>query len=148
MATVLDQSLGIIFDKLQNEYKEIWDNLFFWLTGDNGAPANSKGWSNYPLRGQKWSLWEGGVRHGAFVGGGLLNANRRGQITNALIHVSDIYPTIMELIGSKATNNSVLDGISMLNVIQYNDVSPRSEILHNIDPCGCQSKLGICGAIR
>ena len=88
------------------------------------------------------------MRHGAFVGGGLLNENRRGAETNALIHVTDIYPTVMDLIGAKATNNSVLDGMSVLNVIQYNDVSPRSEILHNIDPCNCESNLGICGAIR
>ena len=77
-------------------------------------------------------MFQGGVRHGAFVGGGLLNENRRGKVSNELVHVTDIYPTVMELIGAKATNDSVLDGMSVLNVIQYNDVSPRSEILHNI----------------
>ena len=91
---------------------------------------------------------QGGVRHGSFVGGGLLNDDRRGKMSNELVHVTDIYPTIMELIGAKATNNSVLDGMSMLNVIQYNDVSPRSEILHNIDPVDCKSNLDICGALR
>ena len=67
------------------------------LSADNGAPDD--GGSNYPLRGWKWSLWEGGVRGVGFVNSPLLSNQRRGSTVNHLLHISDWFPTILNLAG-------------------------------------------------
>ena len=105
--------------------------------------------NNFPLRGSKATLWEGGVRGDGFIGGGLLDKNRRGKISEELIHITDWYPTICEMAGCIPTNRSVQDGFSALGIIQNNTKSLRDQILHNIDPESCNfTKFEICGAVR
>ena len=58
---------------------------------DNGGQAkwpNAAG-ANMPLRGGKYSPWEGGVRVAAFVSGGLLPPSVRGTKQTGLIHGCD-----------------------------------------------------------
>eukprot|EP01084_Bolivina_argentea_P003679 6921_1 len=150
MITVLDVTIGTIIDALKNQYN-LWDNLLLIFSTDNGGPVYyyqkvTEASSNWPLRGSKGTLYEGGLRGVGFVTGGYLNKNRRGQISNEMIHSTDWLPTICEVVGKKPTNESILDGMSMFNVIQNNAKSTRTEILHNIDPINCMVEL--CGAIR
>ena len=42
-----------------------------------------------PMRGGKYSLFEGGIRANSFVSGGLLPAAVRGTTLHGLLHVSD-----------------------------------------------------------
>ena len=61
------------------------------LTGQDekplGYPACS---SNWPLRGNKGSAWEGGVRTTAFVSGGWLPESVRGTESHQLWHMTDV----------------------------------------------------------
>ena len=86
------------------------------------------------------------MRADGFVTGGYLNAKQRGKMTEAMMHSTDWLPTLCDVVGVTPLNKSILDGMSMLNVIQNNEKSPRTEILHNIDPVNCP--VDICGAIR
>ena len=52
----------------------LWENSIMIVTADNGGETRDGG-NNYPLRSQKWSLYEGGVRANAFVTGGLVNVS-------------------------------------------------------------------------
>ena len=54
-----------------------------------------------PLRGQKTSSWEGGVRVTAFLWGGknVLPNNLRGTQSDAFIHIADWYGTLSKLVG-------------------------------------------------
>ena len=45
--------------------------------------------NNYPLRGGKFSDWQGGIRVNAFVSGGYLPDKMRGQKTDSYIHLTD-----------------------------------------------------------
>ena len=69
-------------------------------------------------------------------GVGFVHSNRlenRGSVSRALIHVTDWYPTIVHLAGGNVTDLN-LDGYNQWDTISHGAPSPRTEILHNINP--------------
>lgn len=72
---------------------------------------------NFPLRGFKTSLWEGGVRVPAFVHSPLLPEERRGVHSHELFHVTDLLPTFLHLAGITAKPAQSLDGSSIFDSI-------------------------------
>jgi len=67
----------------------LWDSTFMVLQSDNGAPPSSG--TAWPLRGSKFSDWEGGVRTVAFVAGGLVPASAAGTVRNGYVFIADWY---------------------------------------------------------
>ena len=75
------------------------------------------GGNNYPLRGEKETLWEGGMHGVGFVAGGGLTP--KGQVNREFIHVSDWYPTLLKIAGSKVNLTSLkLDGVDQWDTIK------------------------------
>ena len=112
---------------------------------DNGAPSSHFGgtaMSNYPLRGGKATLWEGGIRATGFLWGRGVPA---GANNTELFHCADWMPTFVALAGGSIPASRQLDGYDIWKAITKGAASPRTEILHNIDPGkGTSSK----GAVR
>ncbi|XP_064644583.1 arylsulfatase B-like isoform X1 [Lineus longissimus] len=132
MVSALDESFGNVTRAL-NETGMLNNSIIIFTT-DNGGPAagfDSNHASNYPLRGLKATLWEGGVRGPGFIYSNLLKNS--GRTSNQLMHVSDWLPTILSAIDADIKPNNP-DGFDMWPTLNHGLESPRKEILHNIDP--------------
>ena len=132
MMQALDEGIMNITETLDD--RGLLDNTVIILTTDNGGQTK-QGSSNWPLRGNKGTVFEGGVRGVAFVWGQMLaNTNYN---YGGLMHITDWYKTIVEGIagidiGEDVTKN--LDGYNMWQALTHNEPSPRSEILLQLNP--------------
>eukprot|EP01084_Bolivina_argentea_P022811 42424_1 len=138
--------LGALDDAIKNITKAlkdigIWNDTLFIFSTDNGAPCghfNGTAMSNYPLRGGKGTLWEGGVKGAGFVYTPLFeafpNKYKSGYRYKGLMHVTDWYPTLAGMINANIDKLSDLDGYNMWKALINNETSTRTEILLNIDP--------------
>ena len=135
MVNYLDDVVGQIVAALKG--REMWDNLLFVTSTDNGGPVYPGGGANnFPLKGGKVSDWQGGIRGNAFVSGGYLPEAMRGQKTDGYIHLADWYGTFCGLAGvdpkdTKAAENNLppVDSMDMWPLISgQNSTSPRVDI--------------------
>ena len=67
--------------------------ILFILTGDNGGMPLAGG-NNYPLRGNKATTFEGGVRSIAFISGQGIHPSLVGTVSHEIMHVTDWLPLL------------------------------------------------------
>lgn len=135
MVAALDDSVGAVVKTLKD--KGIYDNTVILFTTDNGGPANgfdANAANNFPLRGVKATLWEGGVRGVGFISSPLLK--NKGYVSNQMIHVCDWLPTLYTAAGGDSSVMKNLDGFNVWEDLSDKKPVRRQEILHNIDPTG------------
>lgn len=98
MVNFMDVHIQIIVDALKS--KGMWDKTLIVFSADNGGREDHGfGGNNYPLRGMKFTDFEGGTRVSAWASGGVIPTSMRGTTTNQLIHVCDWYRTFSMLAG-------------------------------------------------
>ncbi|KAF2354381.1 Sulfatase N-terminal [Trinorchestia longiramus] len=135
MLTKLDESVGSVV-KLLHE-RNMLDNTIIVFTTDNGGPAagfNDNAASNWPLKGIKASMWEGGVRGAAFVWGPSFISQRPGTVAHQLFAIEDWLPTLYSIAGGKVGELAPIDGVNIWPSISTGVPSPRQQLLHSIDP--------------
>ena len=134
----LDDVVGEIVNALKKQ--GLWDNLLFVASSDNGGPERSGfGGNNFPLKGGKWTDWQGGVRVNSFVSGGYLPKSMQGQKTEGYVHIADWYATFSALAGVDPTDKQAakaklppIDSLNMwplISCLLYTSPSPRDATL-------------------
>lgn len=100
MLAMLDDLVGNLTSQLKALPGGLWDETLLLFSSDNGSPLDMSeaGGSNWPLRGGKYTSWEGGVRVPAFLSGGYLPASLRGTTQPGLIHIADWWSTLAALV--------------------------------------------------
>jgi arylsulfatase B len=142
MVDHLDGLVPAVVDALKA--KGMWDNLLFAVTSDNGGPlaktpvglVDTSGANNYPLRGGKIGIMEGGIRLNAFISGGVVPAALRGSTHEGWMHLEDFYTTFCSLAGVDPTDARAaaaglppVEGLDMSAMLLANASSPRTEIV-------------------
>ena len=113
--TAFDRAFGKLRDELK--VMGIKDNTILWYNSDNGGMH----WKSTGGRAKKGSIYEGGLRVPA-----LLEWPKRfpkPQIVTAPCNTSDIYPTLLEITGTKVEGQFPLDGINLMPILQGTQVS-------------------------
>ncbi|ROT79268.1 Arylsulfatase B [Penaeus vannamei] len=126
MVTAMDEAVGRVVAALKSSGH--YNNSVIVFTTDNGGPTVSAG-NNWPLRGNKSTLWEGGTRGAAFVHSPLLQ--NPGTVSHNLIHVTDWYKTFTSLAGGEAPEDT--DGFDQWAALDGLSKSPRTHMIYNID---------------
>ncbi|MDA1232235.1 MAG: sulfatase-like hydrolase/transferase, partial [Planctomycetota bacterium] len=107
--TGLDRAVG----KLRAALKDtgVSDNTLFLYTSDNGGLRTESSGG----RGKKGAIYEGGLRVPAMIE--WPDRIKTPRITQIPANTADIYPTVMELLGINLSKQPVLDGVSLVSVI-------------------------------
>eukprot|EP00931_Biecheleriopsis_adriatica_P077934 TRINITY_DN51403_c0_g1_i1.p1 TRINITY_DN51403_c0_g1~~TRINITY_DN51403_c0_g1_i1.p1 ORF type:complete len:542 (+),score=60.36 TRINITY_DN51403_c0_g1_i1:42-1667(+) len=133
MLSALDEGVGNVTRALYE--KGMLENTFIIFTTDNGGPAEVcgvTGTSNYPYRGSKCSVWEGGTRGTAMVlGPGL---QQTGIVFEGLMHAADWLPTIMAMVGEPAKPGETLplDGYNLWPALAAGYGQVRKDIYYGV----------------
>ena len=109
--TAMDRAVG----KLRNELRtlNIHQNTILWYCSDNGGLKNIGSTGG---RANKGSTYEGGLRVPAILEWPACVPKPR--TTNMPCGTSDIYATLLDVTGVKVPNQPVLDGISLMPLLQ------------------------------
>lgn len=122
---ILDEGVGRILTAL--EQNGLTRNTLVIFTNDNGGLTEE---SNRPLRGKKDTNWEGGIRVPALLRWpGVIEP---GRTSHGLMHMTDFYPTLIQLAGGSLAQELPLDGFDMTKMLLQRQPSPREEIIFEV----------------
>ena len=142
MISAFDAAVGTIVDALKD--KGIIDDVLLIVHSDNGGAVKNKFRSgdgdvslqvadNGPFRNGRGSFYEGGIRVVALAV--WPDHISQGFVTER-IHVTDMYATLLNLAGAALNSDSQtkpIDGLDMWPVIANGQLSPRNEMLINVN---------------
>jgi arylsulfatase A-like enzyme len=142
MLSALDEGVGNVTAAL--DAAGLAASTLVLFVADNGGPiactdgpcGDATGTSNWPLRGGKHSLWEGGVRLTALAAGPMVAAPH-GTNLSGLVHHADLLPTLLEAAGVSyaPAPGFELHGASQWPLLTVpGAASSRFEVVANIDP--------------
>jgi arylsulfatase A-like enzyme len=139
MLTAADEAIGQV--KLAMEKRGLWKDTLVVFTTDNGGAVKGtviKGTdrrergqvaSNYPYRGGKKDVWEGGVAGDGFISGPAMQslAMLHGK-SDGLFHAVDWLPTLADLSGVLQIGKP-MDGVSQLQALRKGDTARNTTFL-------------------
>jgi len=133
----MDEQVGKVLAKIKSMGQE--DNTIVIFTSDNGpVTREARKWYELNmagetdgLRGRKDNLWEGGIRVPAIIKYGQhLHA---GTVTDTPVSGLDILPTLAELTHFNLPTDRIIDGESIVPVLEGQTMSRQQPLLFAID---------------
>jgi len=115
MIETLDTNVGELISSLEAQGLE--ENTIIFFMSDNGGLSTSEGspTSNFPLRGGKGWLYEGGIREPMFIK--WPGSGSQGSTCSIPVISTDFYPTILEMAGLELKPEQHMDGISLSSLL-------------------------------
>jgi len=147
MVGLLDESHRIVIEALDRVSR--FDSTIFIFASDNGGntprrvinrkksrgilpPITCNGGSNYPLRGGKFTWWEGGIRVTAFIASvDHIHSSRRGATYPGLISGNDLVATLIAAAGNESVAGVDKDSVNHWPALSGEDssqITTRSEL--------------------
>lgn len=128
MVEALDLAVGRVLDCL--DQSGLARNTLVIFTSDNGGLSTSEGWptSNHPLRAGKGWLYEGGIREALLVRWPA--RVRAGLVIQTPVSSPDFLPTLLEAAGATPGRDQVLDGWSLLPLLEGGRLPERALYWH------------------
>jgi arylsulfatase A-like enzyme len=109
MLAAMDDGVGEVLAKLRESGLE--ENTLLFFVNDNGG-SGKNGSNDYPLRGKKGSMWEGGIRVPFMVQ--WPSRLQRGVTYDNPVIALDILPTAAAAGGAEPPGDRVIDGVNLL----------------------------------
>ncbi|MEM6332996.1 MAG: arylsulfatase [Planctomycetota bacterium] len=129
----MDQQIGNVMQAL--EARGVADNTLVIFTNDNGGAEGSNASDNGPLRGTKGTPFEGGTRVPFAMA--WPSEITPGTRFNEVLHVIDLFPTLVTLAGGTTDQPNPLDGVDFWPALTGQATFPTRDLYHNVmDPSG------------
>jgi uncharacterized sulfatase len=126
----LDQSVGGIVETIDR--LGLSERTLIMFVSDNGGLEHEQSGkvvtSNKPLRGEKGTLYEGGIRVPAIAR--WTKHIPAGVVCDAPAITMDLYPTLLELAAAKAKPDQPQDGVSLVETLQNPAIASEREALY------------------
>lgn len=139
MISAMDDGIGRILDTL--EQRGLTENTIVFFSSDNGPSTESRNWLNGEeidyqggstggLRGNKGSLFDGGIRVPAIVSWPA--ALPQGAEWTEPAAMMDVVPTVLDAVGLPAAPE--VDGVSVLDAWKAQDAAPERTLFWEYGP--------------
>lgn len=119
--TCMDAAIGEVLARIKARGDD--ENTLVLFMSDNGGSGNG---GNQPLRGQKSTMWEGGLRV-PFLARWPARLPA-GKVTAEFLTALEIFPTLAGAAAATPAPGIKLDGFDMLPVLRGEKPSPRTEM--------------------
>jgi arylsulfatase A-like enzyme len=151
MISRLDKEVGRLLKTLDD--LGLTENTLIIFSSDHGATfevgnmgASNYHDSNHPFRGQKRTLWEGGVRVPAIVRWpGHVPA---GKTSDEPIHMIDVFPSLLAAAGGKVNAKWGVDGRNLLPVWEGKEKAPERTLFWEWRWEGCWQLAAMRGPFK
>lgn len=129
MLTQLDEGVGTVLSAI--EEAGVRERTLVVFLSDNGGPVRELTSRNGPLRGEKGSLLEGGIRVPCFAS--LPGTIPEGRVYEGTVSALDWFPTALALAG--IANSGPIDGIDLMPCLVGDQAgAPRGPLYWRVGP--------------
>ena len=125
MVSAVDDGVGLILDQLN--VLNLTENTMVIFLSDNGGPENRNGSDNGPLRGQKGSIFEGGIRVPFAIQ--WPEQIEPGMVYDNPIISLDLFATILEQTTARVQPKKKLDGVNLMPYLKGDEAGPPHDQL-------------------
>jgi arylsulfatase A-like enzyme len=148
MIESVDESVGRLLRKLE-ELRIASDTIVIFTSDNGGVVGRRHITSNEPLREEKATLYEGGIRVPLVVRWPQVVAP--GSISDAPVISADFFPTLLEMANAAPPARDAIDGVSLVPLLRQRGGLQRSAIYWHYPHYNFHQPLiptRPCGAVR